>query len=119
LLNLNAVIVAFGNQARGIRLDTTFTHDFPSRLETLCVGDAISTPGSWGSAVRFGGVQWGTNFAIRPDLITAPLLTAGGVAVVPSTVDVYLNNQAVSTQRVPPGPFVIDRLPVNGMERQL
>jgi outer membrane usher protein len=98
--------------SQGVRLDTTFTHDFAGRLETLTLGDAISDPGSWGSAVRYAGIHWGTNFGIRPDLITTPLLTAGGTAVVPSTVDVLVNGQRVSSQDVPAGPFIIDRLPV-------
>ena len=95
----------------GVRLDTTFTHDYPTTLETLTLGDSINNPGNWGNAVRFAGVHFGTNFAIRPDLITTPLLTAGGTAVVPSTVDVFVNGQRISSQSVPPGPFVIDRLP--------
>jgi outer membrane usher protein len=98
--------------SQGVRLDSTFTHDFTDRLETLTLGDAISDPGSWGSAVRYGGIHWGTNFGIRPDLITTPLLTAGGTAIVPSTVDVLVNGQRVSSEQVPAGPFIIDRLPV-------
>lgn len=94
-----------------LRLDTSFTHDFAERLETLNVGDSISDPGSWGNAVRFGGVRWARNFAIRPDLLTTPLLTTGGTAVVPSTVDVFVNNQRVSSLNVPPGPFVVDNVP--------
>ncbi|NEV03151.1 hypothetical protein, partial [Bradyrhizobium uaiense] len=40
----------------------------------------------------FGGLQAQRDFALRPDLITAPLATIGGSAAVPSTVDVYVNN---------------------------
>jgi outer membrane usher protein len=35
-----------------------------------------------------------------------------GQAVVPSTVDVFVNNALVSRQSVPPGPFSISKLPV-------
>lgn len=94
-----------------VRLDTTFTHDFPDRLQSLVVGDTISTPGDWGNAVRFAGLHWGRNFGIRPDLLTAPMLSVGGEAVVPSTAEVFVNGQRVSSQAVPPGPFVIDQLP--------
>ena len=96
---------------RATRLDTTFRHDFVADLRTLSIGDAISHPGAWGRAMRFGGLQWGRNYGIRPDLITAPLLAASGQAVAPATVDVFLNNQQISSQQVAPGPFVIDRLP--------
>lgn len=94
-----------------VRLDTTFTRDFPDNLQTLNLGDAVSDPGSWGNAVRFAGIRFARNFAIRPDLVTTPLLTASGVAVVPSSVDVFVNNQRVLTQQVQPGPFTIDNLP--------
>ena len=94
-----------------VRLDSTFTHDFIDSLQTLNVGDGISDPGAWGNAVRFAGLRFSRNFAIRPDLLTTPLLSAGGSAAVPSTVDVFVNNQRVSTSQLPPGPFVIDNLP--------
>ena len=93
------------------RLDTTFTRDFPETLHTLNLGDSISDPGSWGNAVRFAGIRWSKNFTMRPDLLTSPLLSAGGTATVPSTVDVFVNNQLVSSSQLPAGPFIIDRLP--------
>jgi outer membrane usher protein len=99
------------DQASLIRLDTTYTRDFPDQLETLNLGDAISDPGSWGDSVRYAGVRWSRNFALRPDLLTTPLLTTNGTATVPSTVDIFVNNQLVSTSQTPAGPFVIDRLP--------
>ncbi len=110
LTDSTAVRAAAGT-AQVVRLDTTYTHDSPERLETFTLGDAISNPGSWGNAVRFAGLHWGSNFGIRPDLITAPLLSVAGSAVVPSTVDVLVNNQRVSSQPVPPGPFVITNVP--------
>ncbi len=98
-----------------VRLGTTFSHDFTDQLETLRLGDAISVPGSWADAVRFGGVQFGTNYGIRPDLVTTPLLAATGTAVVPSTVDVFVNGRAVGSSDVPAGPFVVNQVPaLNG-----
>jgi len=94
-----------------VRLDTTWTLDFPERLATLQVGDAISASGAWGRSVRFGGVQFGTNFSTQPTLVTTPLLYAQGEAIVPSTVDVFVNGRQVASEDVPPGPFTIDRLP--------
>jgi outer membrane usher protein len=97
------------------RLESTFSHDFPDSLTTLRLGDAISVPGAWAAAVRFGGVQWGTNYGIRPDLVTTPLLAATGTAVVPSTVEVFVNGKAVGTSEVPAGPFVVNQVPaLNG-----
>ena len=94
-----------------VRLDSTWRLDLPARMETLRVGDSISTAGAWGRAARFGGIQFGTNFSTQPTLVTMPLLSTHGEAVVQSTVDVFVNGQHVATEDVPPGPFTIDRVP--------
>lgn len=102
----------YGNTGQDVvRLDTMYTQNFPDSLETVNVGDTISDGGSWGNAMRYAGVRWSRNFSLRPDLITTPLLTTGGTATVPSTVDVFVNNQLVTSSQLPAGPFVIDRLP--------
>lgn len=95
-----------------IRLDTTWSRDFPAQLQTLRVGDTISTPGAWGRTVRFGGIQFGSNFATQPGFTTFTPQSVAGVAVLPSTVDVFINNALVAHQSVPPGPFSIGNLPV-------
>jgi outer membrane usher protein len=100
-----------GTDNQVVRLDTTYTRDFPATLETLNLGDAISDGASWGNALRYAGVRWSRNFGLRPDLLTTPLLATAGTATVPSTVDVFVNNQLVTSSQLPPGPFVIDRLP--------
>lgn len=99
----------------GVRLDTTWTSDFPQQLTTLRLGDATSVPGAWGRAVRFGGIQYGTNFATQPGFITFPSIAANGQAALPSTVDVFVNNALVAQRSLPPGPFSITNIPtVNG-----
>jgi len=95
----------------GVRLESTFTSDFPARHETLRIGDWISRPGAWGSAARFGGLNFGTNFTTEPGFRTYPSQPMRGQAVVPSTVDVYVNNALVSTRRVDPGPFTLSNIP--------
>jgi outer membrane usher protein len=115
VLTNTAVESSTAGSSTFVRLETTLTHDFPDALQTLRLGDAISMPGSWAEAVRFGGLQWGTNYAIRPDLITTPLLAATGTAVVPSTVDVFVNGKEVGSSQVPAGPFVVNQVPaLNG-----
>jgi outer membrane usher protein len=109
----STMVARYGDDVQDVaRLDSTWTRDFPDRMATLRVGDSISTPGPWGRAVRFGGVQFGTNFSTQPMLVTTPLLAAQGEAVVPSTVDVFVNGRPIASEQVPPGPFSIDRLPV-------
>ena len=109
----NTMVARYEEATRSVaRLDTTWSRDFPELMATLRVGDSISTPGPWGRAVRFGGIQFGTNFSTQPMLVTTPLLAAEGEAVVPSTVDVFVNGRPIASEQVPPGPFSIDRLPV-------
>jgi outer membrane usher protein len=62
--------------------------------------------------VRFGGVQWATNFATQPALNTMPLPGLSGEAVLPSTVDLYVNDALRMRREVPAGPFSIQDLPV-------
>jgi outer membrane usher protein len=98
--------------ASAIRLDTTWTRDQPMQLASLRVGDAISGTSSWGGAVRFGGVQWSTNFSTQPGFIAFPLPGVSGEAALPSTVDLYVNSALRMSREVPSGPFSIQDLPV-------
>jgi outer membrane usher protein len=108
----NQVASPRDSQTQVTRLDSTWTMDFPERLQTLRLGDAVLNPGTWGRSVRFGGVQFGTNFGTQPSFISSPMQSVVGQAVLPSTVDVFINNALVSRQSVPPGPFSIRNLPV-------
>ena len=94
------------------RLETTYTIDYPQRLTSLRLGDAVTRAGAWGFPVRFAGVQYGTKFATQPGFIPFPLATALGQATLPSTVDVFVNNALVTRRGVPPGPFSIAEIPV-------
>ncbi len=101
-----------GSSTHVTRLETTWTLDNPEKLRTLHLGDAINAAGSWGRSVRFGGIQYGRNFATQPGLVTFPSQGIAGQAVIPSTVDVFINNALVSRQNVAPGPFSISNLPL-------
>jgi outer membrane usher protein len=115
VVTASAVARTGPDNSEGVRLDTAWTRDFPDRMETLRIGDSISSSGSWGRSARFAGVQYGTNFSTQPTFVTTPLLSAGGDAVLPSTVDVFVNGNPVSSQAVQPGPFQIEGVPaVNG-----
>jgi outer membrane usher protein len=95
-----------------VRLDTTFTRDMPQRRETLRLGDSLSTGGAFAQPVRFGGVQWATNFATDPSFVTFPTPGIGGLAEQDSVVDVLVNNVRQATRNVPSGPFRIGNIPV-------
>jgi outer membrane usher protein len=100
-------------QTQSIRLDTTWTTDYPADARSLRFGDSITGASAWwGGALRFGGIQWSSNFATRPGLITMPLPSIAGEAAVPSTLDVYVNNSLRSRNDVPGGIFRVDDVPV-------
>ncbi len=101
-----------GELVRVTRLESTWTTDLPQRRQSLHVGDVISVPGTWGRSVRFGGIQFGSNFGTQPGLVTSPQQSIAGEAVLPSTVEVMINNALVSSQQVPPGPFTLSHLPL-------
>jgi outer membrane usher protein len=103
-----------------LRLETSFAYSHPDTLVSYRAGDSLSGALAWTRSIRFGGIQAQRNFAMRSDLITAPLPSFSGSAAVPSTLDVYLNNSKTYTQEVPPGPFQVNNLPlISGGEARL
>lgn len=101
-----------GSNTQFVRLDTTWTRDRPQDRVSLRLGDSITNASAWARSLRFAGVQWATNFATQPGLITFPQPGMSGVAVLPSTVDLYINDALRLRRDVPAGPFSIQDLPV-------
>jgi outer membrane usher protein len=95
-----------------VRLDTTWTTDFPDRLVSLRVGDALTPQSSWSRMLRFGGIQWATNFATQPTLITFPQPSISGSAAVPTAMDIFVNGSLRASQDLPDGTFRIEDIPV-------
>lgn len=99
------------NQELFVRLDSTWSWSSADTHSTWRFGDVITRGPAWARPVRLGGAQLSTDFAARPDLVTAPLPAFRGSAAVPSTVDVFINNTKAYSQEVQPGPFVISNMP--------
>lgn len=91
-----------------VRLESTFTRHLPQGNLTLRLGDTGTRAGLWGRSVYFGGVQFGTNYALTPGFITQPLPLLAGVSAAPSTVELYVNDVLRKVSQVPTGPFVVD-----------
>jgi outer membrane usher protein len=94
------------------RLDTTWVMDDPARMASLRVGDTIGVPGTWGRATRFGGIQWTTDFSLQPGFQAFPLPSLRGETSLPSTVDLYVDNNRRLQGSVQPGAFDLHELPV-------
>lgn len=97
------------------RYDTTLTGTDENDVVSWSAGDVVSDALSWSSSVRIGGVSFGRDFSLRPDLITYPLPAFSGEAAVPSTVDVFINGYRTGSTQLQPGPFTLTNMPyVNG-----
>jgi len=101
-----------GTPRRFVRLETTFTRDFPESNRTLRIGDTATRRAMWGRDIYFGGVRIGSNFALTPGFVSQPLPAVSGLSAAPSTVELYVNDVLRQTSTVPPGPFVIDNFPL-------
>jgi outer membrane usher protein len=93
-------------------LDLTYTRDDPGNLRSLRVGDIITAGSAQGRSLRLGGVQFATNFATRPTMITYPLPSFYGQATVPTALDIYVNGQLSRRQDVAAGSYILEDIPV-------
>lgn len=101
------------NKSKFVRLNSYWQKDNYDKIHTTIIGDTISSSGSWGSSLSFLGVHYGTDLAINPNLSIRPVLNSKGIATLPSTVDLYVNNVLVRKNKIDPGPFEIDNIPMN------
>ncbi|EBC0627726.1 fimbrial biogenesis outer membrane usher protein, partial [Salmonella enterica] len=104
------------NQQEGyVRYDTVFTAMHEESATQWRLGDVVSDALSWSSSVRVGGISWGRDFSLRPDLVTWPLPTFSGEAVVPTAADLFINGYQAGSTQIQPGPFTLTNLPyING-----
>jgi outer membrane usher protein len=98
-----------------LRLDTSWRSDFADKGLSLVLGDTVSSALSWSRPVRLGGLRLGTDFGLQPYRSTSPLTRYEGQAVLPSTVDLYVDGLLKEQLQVLPGAFTIESLTtVNG-----
>ena len=111
---------SFDERFSALRLNTTYSYSDRESMRTYRAGDTINGGLAWTRPIRIGGLQVQRNFDLRPDLVTLPLPSARGSAVVPSTADIYINNVKTYSQDIVPGPYVLNNLPAitgNGTAR--
>lgn len=94
------------------RLDTYFLHDDPDHMTRLVIGDTVTDARDWSRQLRFGGVRFGTEFALQPATITFPTPDFAGRTTVPSNVELLINNVQRFQTDVGEGPFSISQAPV-------
>jgi len=101
-----------GSKQNVVRLETNWTTDNVKNMARWRIGDSITKAANWSGSTRFAGLQYATNFAVRPDFVPFPLANFTGSANLPTTVDVYLNSLKIYQQQLKQGPFTINNLPV-------
>ncbi|MEG5441477.1 fimbria/pilus outer membrane usher protein [Enterobacter hormaechei] len=104
-----------GQQEGYVRYDSTLLITNEEDATTWTVGDVISDALSWSTSVRMGGISYGRDFSLRPDLVTWPLPAFSGEAAVPTSIDLFINGYRSGSTRLQPGPFTLTNLPyING-----
>ncbi|WP_335980775.1 fimbria/pilus outer membrane usher protein [Acinetobacter pittii] len=100
-----------------VRLKTKWQYVDPEKIRIYTLGDFISNSPDWGSSVRLAGFQWSSAYSQRGDIVTSALPQFSGSAALPSTLDLYVNQQKIYSGLVPSGPFDIKQLPfISGNE---
>ncbi|MFY0635039.1 MAG: fimbrial biogenesis outer membrane usher protein [Vannielia sp.] len=83
-----------------------------NRAVTFTLGDVTSSGTAWSRPIRMGGVQIRRDFSLRSDLVTEQLFSFEGAAAVPSSVDVFIENNRAYSTNVDAGPFRLEDVPV-------
>lgn len=100
-----------------VRLDSNWRYIDPVGVRSYTLGDFASNAFSWSSSVRLAGVQWASAFEQRSDIVTTALPQFSGSAALPSTLDLFVNQQRIYSGAIPSGPFDLRSLPqVSGNE---
>ena len=111
----NGVFTGNGSERRFVRYESSLQWDFADQVRSLVAGDAVSRAGSIARGFRYGGISYGSNFAIRPDMVTFALPAVPGESRIPTSADLLINGQAHSRLELAPGPFEISNVPaING-----
>ncbi|WP_187145808.1 hypothetical protein [Rickettsia peacockii] len=77
------------------------------------VGDnSITKVSSWSNSTRFAGIQYTTNFAVRPNLVTYSLLDFRGKSELPSSIEIFSNSIPIYNAKAHMGDFDITNIPV-------
>jgi outer membrane usher protein len=97
--------------SKSVRLDSSWRYIDARKVRSYTFGDFISNALSWNNSVRLAGFQISSAFDQRADIVTTALPQFSGSAALPSTLDLYVNQQRVFSGEVPSGPYQLRSLP--------
>ena len=93
------------------RLDSGWQYIDPIKIRSYLVGDYISNTTEWSNSLRITGIQISSAYAQRSDIVTAALPQFSGSSALPSTLDLYVNQQKIYSGDIPSGRFDLKSLP--------
>lgn len=96
---------------RFTRLDTAARLQFARAGLTATAGDFVSAGGQSQRALRMGGLQIGSDYSLRPDLVTIPLPSFSGQVAVPTGIDLINGDERTRLGEVEPGEFTVRNIP--------
>ncbi|MDN3646904.1 fimbria/pilus outer membrane usher protein [Pontixanthobacter aestiaquae] len=95
------------------RLDTRVTFAMPEKGLIVRAGDTITAGSQSQRPLRIGGLQVGTDFALRPDLVTSPLPAFEGNVAVPTGLDLIVNDRRFTGADIEAGKFQVRNIPIS------
>lgn len=95
------------------RLLTNATHDDPGTQRRITVGDVSAFSRFLGSGTILGGIGVSRNFGLTPYFYPTPGLDLTGLLQTPSEIETYVNGRLVRRERLGPGGFTLQNIPVN------
>ncbi|HLG55780.1 MAG TPA: fimbria/pilus outer membrane usher protein [Vicinamibacterales bacterium] len=105
----NTVSASRQSAKRGL---TSVTVDQRRQLRRWTLGDTLGYSGPLGGNAWIGGISVAKEFAIDPYYVRYPTLSLSTPIAVPSVMEVYVNGQIVSQERVAPGRLDVRNLPL-------
>lgn len=95
------------------RLQTTAELALPDKGIVVTAGDFVSAGAQSQRALRLGGLQIASDFALRPDLVTTPLPAFVGQVSVPTGLELIAADRRYSVGEVQPGEFTVRNVPTS------
>ncbi len=93
------------------RLGSRCVLDRPRSLVSLVLGDTFTSGSVLGQTVSYGGVRLGTNTQLVPSWVTRPRPSLRGAVLTPAMLEVWINENLVTQEELPPGEFELYDLP--------
>ena len=111
VFNTDLIMQYNSKSSKLVRLNSLWTYDLPEKMLTTSLGDSIITTNSWTYPTRFIGFKFYKNFDTQPNYRYLPQPVVSGIANVPTRVDIYLENQLLTSQNINSGAYHIDSIP--------